>query len=95
LARENPPAGADEGNTRIEFLCGDRALRDYAAKHRLVAGLAGRFSTDWREVEKVVEKLVEEGKELRKRGDELRRELAGYKAADYAAPRPPSAASTS
>lgn len=75
-----------KGNTRVEFVCGVRAARDYAEKHRLLTEVAGAFSTDWREVPRVVEKLVESERALRKRSEELGRELAGYRAAELAAP---------
>jgi alanyl-tRNA synthetase len=75
-----------KGLARVEFLCGRRAVRDYAAKHRLLSRLAGAFTTDWREVERVAAKLGEEARELRKKSEELTRELAGYRAADLAAP---------
>lgn len=75
-----------KGNARVEFVCGARAARDYAEKHRLLAGVAGTFSTDWREIPRVVEKLAESERALRKRGEELGRELAGYRAAELASP---------
>jgi alanyl-tRNA synthetase len=70
-----------KANTRVEFLCGGRAARDYAAKHRLLLAVASLFSTDWREIPRVVGKLGEEGRELRKKNEELGRELAGFRAA--------------
>ncbi|MCK4237446.1 MAG: hypothetical protein KAX38_10035 [Candidatus Krumholzibacteria bacterium] len=74
------------GRARVEFVCGVRALTDYAGKHRLVNSLSLRFSTDWRELGKVVDKLSEENKSLRKANEELGRELAGFKARELAAP---------
>jgi alanyl-tRNA synthetase len=70
-----------KGNTRVEFICGARAVSDYAAKHALLCSVASLFSTDWREIPRIVEKLGEEGRELRKKNDELSRELAGFRAA--------------
>jgi alanyl-tRNA synthetase len=73
-----------KGNARVIFICGGRAARDYAAKHALVSSLASLFSTDWREIPRVVEKLSEESRALRKKSDELSRELAGFRAAGLA-----------
>ena len=69
-----------KGNARVGFLCGARAARDYAAKHRLLASVASGFSTDWREIGRIVEKLNEEGRACRKKNEELARELAGFRA---------------
>ncbi len=65
-----------KGGPRVEFVCGGRALADYAAKHAEVTSLAGIFSTDWRELGRVVGKLVDESKAQRKRLNELESELA-------------------
>jgi alanyl-tRNA synthetase len=73
-----------KGNTRVEFICGGRAARDYAAKHKLLTSLASTFSTDWREMPRIVEKLGEEARDLRKKGEECARELAGFRAAGLA-----------
>jgi len=65
-----------KGGPRVEFVCGRRALADYAAKHAALSSLAGLFSTDWRELERVVGKLMDEGKSQRKRLNELESEFA-------------------
>jgi alanyl-tRNA synthetase len=70
-----------KGNARVEFICGGRAARDYAAKHTILSSIAAAFTTDWREIPRIVGKLGDEGKELRKKNEELSRELAGFKAA--------------
>ncbi|MCX5753053.1 MAG: DHHA1 domain-containing protein [Candidatus Krumholzibacteria bacterium] len=70
-----------KGNARVEFLCGARAVKDYAAKHKILSAIAGGFTTDWREIPRVIGKLGDEGRELRKKNDELSRELAGFRAA--------------
>ncbi len=75
-----------KGLARVEFVCGGRAARDYAAKHRLLAALAGSFTTDWRELPRVAAKLGEEARDLRKKYEDLGRELARYRAAEIAAP---------
>jgi len=70
-----------KGNARVEFVCGARALKDYAAKHKLLVSVASLFSTDWREIPRIVEKLNEEGRLLRKKTDVIARELAGLRGA--------------
>jgi alanyl-tRNA synthetase len=74
------------GGTRVEFLCGGRALGDYGEKHALLAALGGGMSTDWRELGNIVEKLVSENKSLRRERDALLRELAGFRAAEISKP---------
>lgn len=74
------------GNARIEFICGGRAVRDYDAKHRVVSSIAATFTTDWRDAGSSVEKVVAENKELRKKVDELGRELARFRAAELSTP---------
>ncbi len=75
-----------KGLARVEFICGGRAVRDYAAKHRLLVSLAGALTTDWREVPRVAAKLGEEARDLRKRAEELGRDLARLRAAELASP---------
>jgi len=75
-----------KGNTRVEFICGGRAVADYGAKHALLASIASDFSTDWRELGAVIGKVTAENKELRKKSEELSRELADYRAAELSKP---------
>jgi alanyl-tRNA synthetase len=72
-------------NLRFEFLCGGRALRDYARKNRLVAGLAASLSVHDREVAASVDKLVAESKDVRKRLRRLEEALSVYEAKDLIA----------
>jgi alanyl-tRNA synthetase len=74
------------GGTRIEFLCGGRALGDYGEKHRMLTSLGASMSTDWRELAGIIEKLVSENKSMRKERDGLSRELAGFRAAETGKP---------
>jgi alanyl-tRNA synthetase len=74
-----------KGNARVEFICGGRAAKDYAAKHKLLSAVAKQFTTEWREIPRLVGKLGDEGRELRKKNDELSRELAGFRAAGLSA----------
>ncbi|UCF04740.1 MAG: hypothetical protein JSV33_12565 [bacterium] len=71
---------------RVEFICGGRALSDYAEKHELVSSLARGFTTDWQELPTIVAKTVDENKELRKAQEALRRELSGFRAGELAKP---------
>jgi alanyl-tRNA synthetase len=43
--------------TRIHFACGQRAIDDYDRKHKLVRGLAGRFTCSEEELTQAVERL--------------------------------------
>ncbi len=52
--------------TRIHFLCGWRALEDYARKHTIVSALANRFTVAQGELMDAVMRLEDEAKELRK-----------------------------
>ena len=56
--------------TRIEFLCGGRALADYEAKNALVMALAQEFTVGYWELTDTVHRLVDELKDTRR---ELRR----------------------
>jgi alanyl-tRNA synthetase len=75
-----------KGGPRVEFVCGGRALADYTAKHAALSSLAGLFSTDWRELERVVGKLMDEGRSQRKRLSELESELARQSAEELSEP---------
>ncbi|HFD39025.1 MAG TPA: alanyl-tRNA editing protein, partial [Anaerolineae bacterium] len=56
--------------TRLEFLCGHRALADYAAKNALLLNLAAEFTVGHWEIPDLVHRLAAELKETRR---ELRR----------------------
>ena len=56
--------------TRVEFLCGGRALRDYRAKNAMANRLAGLLTVGHWELDHAVERLRVEAKQLRR---ELRR----------------------
>ncbi|MEJ2733904.1 MAG: hypothetical protein P8189_10130, partial [Anaerolineae bacterium] len=56
--------------TRVEFLCGGRALVDYAAKNKLVMDLAREFTVGHWEVADLVHRLAGDLKETQR---ELRR----------------------
>jgi alanyl-tRNA synthetase len=69
-------------NNRFEFLCGNRAVRDYEWKNRAVVSLAARLSVQERDVFSAVEKLAAEMKDSRKELRKLREALAGFQAQD-------------
>lgn len=66
--------------TRVEFLCGGRALRDYAWKHEAVMRLANAFGVQGRELEATVSRLSEEARETRRELQALRDQLLDYEA---------------
>jgi alanyl-tRNA synthetase len=67
--------------TRVEFLCGGRALADYRRQRRIVSELANRFSVgDWELVE-AVNRLAEEAKRHRKELNAAQSQLLDYEAA--------------
>jgi len=78
-------AGKD---TRVEFLCGGRALRDYHQKNAILTQLAADFSTGIGEVDQAVAKLRAEYQELRRSLNAARAQLLDHEAADLAASAP-------
>jgi alanyl-tRNA synthetase len=61
--------------TRVEFVCGRRALADYQAKNSLVMGLAREFTVSYREVPDLVHRLADELKDVRRELRQTRDEL--------------------
>jgi len=70
------------GAVRVEFLCGLRALRDFSDKSDILARLSALFSADWKSLPRLVEKVIEENKSLKKKKEELSRELARSRASE-------------
>jgi alanyl-tRNA synthetase len=67
--------------TRVEFLCGGRALADYRRQRRIVGELANQFSVgDWELVE-ALNRLVEEAKRYRKELNVAKDQILDYEAA--------------
>lgn len=64
-----------QGETRVEFLCGWRAQRDYAARDALLRGLARDLTVGWTDVPDRVAKLVEQQDQASKQMEELRLRL--------------------
>lgn len=77
-----------KGGTRLEFLCGWRALRDYQWKHRAIAALARDLSVADHDAEAAVRRALAAEKEAQRELEQLRRELVGYQAASLRASAP-------
>ncbi|NLE43580.1 MAG: alanyl-tRNA editing protein, partial [Chloroflexi bacterium] len=50
--------------TRVEFVCGGRALNDYRRKHAVIGEIAGRLMVGYAELDSAVERLQNECKQL-------------------------------
>ncbi len=75
-------AGKAGKDTRVEFLCGGRALRDYHQKNAILTRLAADFSTGIGEVDQAVAKLKAEHQELRRAINAARAQVLDHEAAD-------------
>lgn len=75
--------------TRVEFLCGWRALRDYALKNALVMDLARQFTVGHRELGDTVQRLVEDLKETRRELHDARDALLDAESAELWRQAPP------
>jgi len=62
-------------HTRVSFLCGLRACRDYAEKHRLLTEVAGFFSTQITAVPAMVQRIQSQMQELKQKHMELQKRL--------------------
>lgn len=71
---------AHEGS-RVTFMCGWRALRDYREKHTMLEALSNELTTGYWEVGEAVERLRADLKETQRALKSASRELAGYQAA--------------
>jgi len=71
--------------TRVEFLCGGRALRDYRLANRTALSVAKMLSVEREESAEAVARLVQEGKSQRKRIRELTEITARVEAAELLA----------
>ncbi|MBD3178712.1 MAG: hypothetical protein GF417_03420 [Candidatus Latescibacteria bacterium] len=67
-------------NTRIEFLCGYRALADYLDKSRILSETASVFSTSHTGLVEMVEKVSAENIDLKKKVRSLKEEIASSRA---------------
>jgi alanyl-tRNA synthetase len=73
------------GQTRLTFLCGQRAYRDYGEKHRLLVKTAGIFSTDAALVPLLVQRTLDQTRDLQQQVEVLMGQLVAYEAEDLLA----------
>ena len=71
------------GNLRFEFVCGGRALRDYALKNRVVRHLVNQFNVKEADVAASVAKLTEEMKAVKKQARKSEEALAVFEAQEF------------
>jgi alanyl-tRNA synthetase len=71
--------------SRVEFLCGWRALRDYGWKHQAITEMANLFSVKDKEVAATVSRLADETRLQRKTLEELQNRALDYEAAELRA----------
>lgn len=69
-------------NLRFEFLCGQRAWRDYTEKNRTILEIGQKFSVHERDAARAVDKTIQEVKVSRKKLKQLQEALAGFEARD-------------
>ncbi len=67
--------------TRVEFLCGERALRDYEARRSMTATLGKTLTVGTQELDEAVDRLQEENKQLQRAERELRERLLDMESA--------------
>jgi len=77
----------NKGGTRMHFVCGWRALRDYQQKTIIVRNLSKAFSTGEAELVQIVTKLQDEHKTLRRSQELLNQQLLAYEAQSLLAER--------
>lgn len=71
--------------TRITFLCGMRALRDYQQKHRLLLESAALFSTEPAAVPAMTQRLQSQVRDLQRQTAALQEQLLAYEVAELLA----------
>jgi len=69
------------GQVRITFLCGGRAYRDYAAKHRVLSEAATLFNNEIGQVPTLIERTLSQLRDSQRLQETLQAELLGYEAA--------------
>ncbi|TJX14749.1 metal-dependent hydrolase [Tissierella creatinini] len=72
-----------KGNIRVQFICGNRALKDYIWKNKYIKDIALLFSSKNEDVLKKVEKLYDEKDTLEKNNRALRESLNILKGEDF------------
>ncbi|NLV75994.1 MAG: metal-dependent hydrolase [Tissierellia bacterium] len=69
-----------KGNIRVEFVCGNRALKDYTWKSNYIRDISNLLSAKDKDVYNRVKKLYSQKESLEKENRILREELYSYKA---------------
>jgi alanyl-tRNA synthetase len=70
--------------TRVEFLCGGRALNDYRARSGVVDQLTARLTVGYWELDEAVQRLQDESKQTRQELRRVRKQLLEAEAAGLA-----------
>lgn len=68
------------GITRVEFVCGRRALADFRLKNTSALAAASALSVHVRELSEAIERLVEQGRDTRRKLERSEAELADFRA---------------
>ena len=68
-----------KGNIRVEFVCGNRALKDYTWKNKYIIEISNLLSSKDKDVLDKVKKLYNQKEELEKKNKNLKEELYKYK----------------
>ncbi|WP_216828173.1 alanyl-tRNA editing protein [Alkalihalobacterium elongatum] len=63
---------------RVQFVCGERVLKQFRAKHKVVSHLTQLLSTPEQEMVSAVNRLLEQEKDLQKTLEETREQLLKY-----------------
>lgn len=72
-----------KGNTRIEFVCGYRALKDYSLKNYFINNISVLLSSKDMDTYNAVNKLYEDYKLLEKELQDTKSELLNYQVKDF------------
>ena len=69
-------------NIRLEFICGRRVWEDYSWKHELLKNISNRLTVKDSELGEVIERMLEEKKEIGKELKDFKEKLQDYEALD-------------
>lgn len=69
-------------NIRLEFICGRRVWEDYSWKHELVKNISNRLTIKDSKLGEVIERMLEEKKEIGKELKDFKDKLQDYEALD-------------
>ena len=76
------------GQVRLTFLCGGRAVADYARKHALLQAAAALFSSDIAQVPALAERALAQARDAQRRVDDLTTRLMAFEARNLLAEAP-------